>query len=103
MATSKQEKIYNRVVEYYGMADRLIRLVENSSHRLSTQQFEIVENLVVSLEKHADDITTKYIEFVKNGEPEVVEDDIRESLNKIAATIEDTRNKILMLYHENKV
>ena len=102
MATSKQERIYNKVVEYYGMADRLIRVVEASSHKLSTKQFEIIEGLVVHLENYADEVTTKYIEFVKNGEPEAVEDDIRESLNKIAAKIEDTRNKILILYHENQ-
>lgn len=103
MPTSKQEQIYNKVVEYYGMADRLIRSVETSSHRLSSQQFEIIEDLVICLENSADDITNKYIEYVKNGEPKEVEDDIRQSLNNIMAKIEESRNRILILYHDNKL
>jgi|TARA_Y100000389_G_scaffold163372_1_gene166610 very-short-patch-repair endonuclease len=103
MATSKQEQIYNKVVDYYGMADRLIRTVEDSSHKLSQKQFDIVEDLVVTIEKYADEITAKYIEFVKNGEHEAVEDDIRNALNKISKKLDETKNKILILYHDNKI
>ncbi len=102
MATSKQEQTYNKVVEYYGMADRLIRSVENSSHRLSSKQFEIVEDLVNCLETCADEITTSYIDFVKNGESEKSSDQIRESFNKISSKVEECKNKILILYHKNR-
>lgn len=100
MATSKQEQLYNEVVEYYGFADRLIRAVEDSSHKLAEQQFAIVEEVVTRLESCADQLTTQYIEFVKTGESEKVIESVRMALNSIAAKIEECRNKILMLYQE---
>ena len=66
MATSKQEQIYNKVVDYYGMADRLIRTVEDSSHKLSQKQFDIVEDLVVTIEKYADEIVEAINDY-QNG------------------------------------
>ncbi len=102
MATSKQEQTYNKVIEYYAMADRLIRVAEDSSHKLSAKQFDIIEDLVSCLEDCADEITTQYIEFVKNGQSEELADYIRESLNKITAKVEESKNRILILYHENQ-
>ena len=98
MATSKQEQIYNEIVEYYSYADRLIAAIEDSEHKLASQQFLIIEEVVVRLEECADKLTTQYIEFVKNGESEKVTEAIRVALNGIATKIEECRNKILILY-----
>lgn len=100
MATSKQEQLYNEIVEYYGYADRLIRAVEDSTHQLAAQQFSIVEEVTNRLEDCADQLTTQYIEFVKNGESDKITESVRTSLNNIMAKIEECRNKILMLYQE---
>lgn len=101
MATSKQEQLYNEIVEYYSYADRLIKAVEDSSHQLAAQQFAIIEDVTNRLEDYADQLTTQYIEFVKNGESKNVIENVRSALNEISARIEECRNKILMLYQEN--
>lgn len=98
MATSKQEQLYNEIVEYYSFADRLITAVQDSSHKLSEQQFSIIEDVVNKLEECADQLTTQYIEFIKNGESEKTTELVRLALNKIMAKIEECQNKILMLY-----
>jgi len=100
MATSKQEQIYNEIIEYYAYADRLIRAVEDSSHKLAAQQFAIAEDVTNRLEECADQLTSQYIEFVKNGESEVITEAVRSALNNISSKIEECRNKILMLYQE---
>jgi hypothetical protein len=100
MATSKQEQIYNEIIEYYAYADRLIRAVEDSSHDLAAQQFAIAEDVTNRLEECADQLTSQYIEFVKNGESEVITEAVRSALNNISSKIEECRNKILMLYQE---
>lgn len=102
MATSRQEKTYNEIIEYYNYADRLIKAVEESSHELANEQFTIVETIVDNLEKYADQLTTQYIEYVKNGESKQSVESIRAALNDIMAKIEECRNKILMLYNEKK-
>ena len=56
MATSKQEQLYNEIVEYYSYADRLIRAIEDSDHKLASQQFAIIEEVVVRLEECADQL-----------------------------------------------
>ena len=101
MAPSKQEQLYNEIVEYYGYADRLIRAVEDSSHKLATQQFAIIEDVVTNLEECADKLTSQYITFIKHGESEEVTEAIRVALNTISAKIEECKNKVLMLYHED--
>ncbi len=101
MATSRQEKTYNEIIEYYNFADRLIKAVEDSTHKLAQEQFVVVESIVDNLEKHADQLTTQYIEYVKHGESEQVTDVIRMTLNDIMAKIEECRNKILILYNES--
>lgn len=101
MATSKQEQLYNEIVEYYAYADRLIRAIEDSTHKLAAQQFAIVEDITNRLEDCADQLTTQYIEFVKNGESEQITESVRVALNNIMAKIEECRNKILMLYQED--
>lgn len=100
MATSHQEQLYNEIVEYYAYADRLIRAVEDSSHELASQQFSIVEEITIRLEDCADQLTSQYIEFIKNGESEAITESVRNSLNSISAKIEECRNKILMLYEK---
>lgn len=98
MATSKQEQLYNEIVEYYGYADRLIRAIEDSSHELASQQFVIVEDVVNRLEKCADELTEQYIEFIKNGESKQVVESVKQALNAISSKIEECRNKILILF-----
>ncbi len=100
MATAKQEQLYNEIVEYYAYADRLIKAVEDSSHKLSHQQFEIIEEVTLRLEDCADKLATQYINFVKGGESQKILESIRESLNQISGKIEECRNKILILYQE---
>jgi hypothetical protein len=97
MATVKQEQLYNEIIEYYGYADRLIRAVEDSTHKLSEQQFDIIEEVTNRLEDCADKLATHYIEFVKRGWSEPDAEIIRSTMNDLAATIEQCRNKILML------
>ena len=99
MATSKQEQLYNEIVEYYSYADRLVKAIEDSTHKLATQQFAIIEEVVTRLEECADQLTNQYIEFVKNGESEKITESVRTSLNSISSKVEECRNKILILYH----
>lgn len=101
MATSKQEQLYNEIVEYYGYADRLIKAVEDSEHKLADQQFAIIEEVTSRLEEYADQLTTQYIEFVKTGESRGAIEVVRNALNEIAAKIEECRNKILILHQED--
>lgn len=98
MATSKQEQLYNEIIEYYAYADRLIRAAEDSSHKLAVQQFSIVEEITTRLEDCADQLSSQYIEFIKNGESEAITESVRSALNNISAKIEECRNKILMLH-----
>ncbi len=97
MATLHQEQLYNQIIEYYAFADRLVRMVEDSTHELSEQQFGVVEEIVVRLEDCADKLATHYIEFVKRGSSEQESEAIRSALNDVSAAITHCRNKILML------
>ena len=97
MATSKQEQLYNEIVEYYGFADRLLATLEESNHELAGKQFLLLEELTSKLEECADVITTQYIEFVKNGNSEKISEEIKKSLNEIALKISECKNKTLML------
>ena len=98
MATSKQEQLYNRLVEYYSFADDLISATESNTHELSNRQFMIIEEIVTKLEECADKLTTQYIEFVKNGNSDVISKEINGALDEITAKIEETEKKILTLY-----
>lgn len=98
MATSKQEQVYNEIVEYYAFADRMINAVQDSSHQLAEQQFAIVEELTARLEEHADQLATHYINYVTNGASEKTTDAVRTALNNIASKVEECRHKILTLH-----
>lgn len=100
MATINQEQLYNEIIEYYAYADRLIKAAEDSTHKLSEQQFAIVEEITHRLEDYADKLATSYIEFVKRGTSDETINAVRTTLNEVSATIEQCRNKILMLYHK---
>ena len=76
----------------------MIRAAEDSSHKLAVQQFSIVEEITVRLEDCADQLSSQYIEFIKNGESEAITESVRSALNSISAKIEECRNKILMLH-----
>lgn len=97
MATSKQEQVYNEIVEYYAFADRMIRAVQDSSHKLAEQQFSIVEEMTNRLEECADQLATQYIDFVTNGESAKTTEAVRTALNNIASKVEECRHKILVL------
>ncbi len=97
MATSKQEQVYNEIVEYYAFADRMIHAVQDSSHQLAQQQFAIAEELVTKLEEYADQLATQYISFVTKGASEKSLDEVRAILNNIALKIEECRHKILTI------
>lgn len=103
MATSKQEQTYNEIVEYYSYSDRLMSVIEDSTHNLSERQFAIVVDITHSLEECADKLTTRYIDFVKSGDSKKEIDAVRSSLNEIVTKIEGCHNKILMLYQENEL
>jgi len=101
MATSKQEQLYNEIIEYYSYAERLAAAVEDSSHELAEKQFAIIEEISSRLEESTDQLTTQYIEFVKNGESQEIVEAVREALNNVSSKIEECRNKILMLHSED--
>jgi hypothetical protein len=101
MATSKQEQLYNEIIEYYDFADKLIQIVENSKDELAEQQFEIIEEAITRFEKCADFLANQYIEYIKTGEANNVLDATRSSLQEISAKIEECRNKILILHNKN--
>lgn len=101
MATSKQEQLYNEIIEYYSYAERLAAVVEDSSHELAEKQFAIIEEISNRLEESTDQLTTQYIEFVKNGESQETIEAVRQALNNVSSKIEECRNKILMLHQED--
>lgn len=98
MATTAQEKTYNKIIEYYNYADELIRIAENSKTGLSQEQFDIIEDLVEVIEKSADKLTQEYIEFVRGSESEEILSETRKSINDISSKIEECRQRILNLY-----
>lgn len=100
MATSRQEKTYNEIIEYYNYADRLIKAAQDSSHNLASEQFVVIEEIVDELEKCADQLTTQYIAHVKSDESGLNIDSLHNILHKINAKIEECRNKILIIYQK---
>ena len=101
MATSKQEQLYNEIIEYYDFADKLIQIVENSKDELAEQQFEIIEEAISRFEKCADFLANQYIEYIKTGEASNIIDATRSSLQEISAKVEECRNKILILHNKD--
>lgn len=100
MTTSKQEQIYNEIVKYYDFADKLLGIVDNTENKISPEQMEIVEGIVENLEKYTDQLTTNFIEFVKNGNSEEIKENIAGTLNEIIVKIEQCRNQLYMLYNK---
>lgn len=97
MATSKQEQIYNEIVEYYDFADRLVDVIEHNSNNISAQQVEMIESIVGDIEKSADQITTQFIEFVKDGNSDQIVKNIKDALNNILFKIGRCRNQLYLL------
>lgn len=102
MATARQEQIYNDIIQYYNYIDELIRVAEDSSHELSEEQFNIIEETIKSLEKSADFLANEYIEYIKYSESDKLIEATRSSLSDISARVEECRNKILMLYNKKE-
>ncbi len=103
MATSRQEKTYNRIIEYYNFADKLIEEVEKSSSELAHEQFEIVEKVVESLEKYADQLTTEYIEYVKGSDKDSAYQKINDALNQILARAQSCKRELIELYDKSNI
>jgi hypothetical protein len=101
MSALEKEKIYNEIIEYYQFAERLLNAVSKDSNINSSQQFEIIENLVENLEDSVEKLSLSYIEIIKNGYSSELIQQIRESLNQISALIENCRSRILMLYKQD--
>jgi hypothetical protein len=101
MSALEKEKIYNEIIEYYQFAERLLNAVSEDSNINSSQQFEIIENLVENLEDSVEKLSLSYIEIIKNGYSSELIQQIRESLNQISALIENCRSRILMLYKQD--
>lgn len=101
MSTINQEKIYNDIIEYYSFAQRLLNVIENDSHEFLDQHFDIINDVIVKLEKSVENLSINYIEIIKNGNSSELIQKIRESLNEISGRIEECRNKILILYNNN--
>jgi hypothetical protein len=101
MSTINQEKIYNDIIEYYSFAQRLLNVIENDSNEFLDQHFDIINDVIVKLEKSVENLSINYIEIIKNGNSSELIQKIRESLNEISGRIEECRNKILILYNTN--
>ena len=100
MATSKQEQLYNEIIQYYDFADKLVQVAENSQDELGEQQFDIIQDAIEKFEKCADDLANNYIEYVKTGESKVIIELMRNSLRDISIKIEECRNKIISLHNK---
>ncbi|HLD77114.1 MAG TPA: hypothetical protein VI861_03175 [Rickettsiales bacterium] len=98
MATSRQEKTYNEIIEYYNYADKLVRAVEDDKSELAEKQFTIVEDAVEKIEKCADQLSTRYIEYVKGGEPQEMMIVVKSCLSEIMVKVKECRARILKLY-----
>jgi len=99
MATSKQEKLYNEILEYYNYADKLIEGIDAENEENSNiNQFLVIEEIVLHLEECADKLTSHYIEYIKTGESQKTIEVVRAILNDIAVKIEECKTKTLQLY-----
>ncbi len=101
MSTIDQEKIYNDIIEYYSFAQRLLNVIENDSNEFLDQHFDIINDVIIKLEKSVENLSINYIEIIKNGNSSELLQKIRQSLNDISGRIEECRNKILILYNSN--
>jgi len=101
MATSKQEQLYNEIIQYYDFAEKLVQIAENSQDEIAEQQFEIIQEAIERFEKCADFLANQYIEYVKTGESSQLVDATRSSLRDISAKLEECRNKILILHNKD--
>ncbi|NCA28727.1 MAG: hypothetical protein EBS92_05610 [Proteobacteria bacterium] len=100
MATSKQEQLYNEIIQYYDFAEKLVQIAENSQDEIAEQQFEIIQEAIERFEKCADFLANQYIEYVKTGESAQLVEVTRSSLRDISAKLEECRNKIMILHNK---
>ncbi len=99
MATSKQEYLYNEIIEYYNFADQLIDTIEANQDDIPESQVKAVESIIEDLEKYVDELSNQFVEFVKNSDSKEVVDNMRFALNGIIAKIEECRSKIYQIYN----
>lgn len=92
MNKSKQEEIYKEIIRFYSFAEELLNASENKE--LSPDQLEIIENLIENIEKNTDNLSSEYIDLIKNGVSYLSIDSINSIFDMIIAKIEETQIKI---------
>lgn len=102
MATSRQEKTYNKMIEYYDYADKLVQEAESSKNELSQEQFDIVEKAVETIEDCADQLTSKYIDYVKSNNELDISQDVKILIEEILKKVDKCKSDIIKLHNENK-
>jgi hypothetical protein len=100
MVTTKQENLYNEIIEYYALVDSLVQSAANNENDSAAKQFEIIEELVSCIEENCDVLAKDYINFVKNGASDKITESTKTALNKISAKIAECRDRIANLYSE---
>lgn len=100
MATSRQEKTYNEIIEYYNYADLLVQNAEKADHQYANQEFDAVEKVVVTLEKCADKLTSQYIEYVKSGNAGNLAEIVEKATKIILQKSQECRENIKKLHEK---
>ena len=89
------EIINNQIVQYYNFADKLLNLLEENKDDQEIEKYiEVVESIVEYLEDFTNDLSLKYIEFVKNGDENNLAQEIKDLLANNQTIIEDYKQKI---------
>jgi len=92
MNKSKQEEIYNGIMEFYSFAQKLLSAAENNG--LNPNQLEIIEKLIENIEINTDNLTSEYIDLIKNEASYISLDYINQIFDMIIAKIEESQIKI---------
>lgn len=100
MSIPNQEELYKEILKYFNYAEELISIVENSDQEFAIQQFAIVEEVALCLEKCADKLSCDYIEFLKNGKSPEISDSMILMFNEISLKTEECRKRILSIYNQ---
>ncbi len=97
MATLEQEKIFNKITQYYNYAEMLLAELENYEDKISYHEFIIIEDAIKNIEDCADKLTAEYIEIVKYGENPKSLEILRQNFNQISIKIEECKARLNQL------
>lgn len=95
MATHKQEHLYNDIVRFYDLIDKLVASVENAEEKNLEKYFAVIEPLVTLIESSTDILTEKFLEFVKDGYSDKLSAEISQNFDKILSALIESKNDIL--------